>query len=119
MAWSYPCALVIYHGILGIQINTQLNLLALFIILGIGADDIFVMVDAWKQSQHEPESEVGPKGPEGLPQRLDWVWTRAANAMFVTSLTTAVAFGVTSASPIPTIASFGTLSSLMVLAVYV
>jgi len=27
VAWSYPCALVLYHGVLGIKISPQLNLL--------------------------------------------------------------------------------------------
>ena len=33
---------------------TYLMYNGLFIILGIGADDIFVLVDAWKQSKLQP-----------------------------------------------------------------
>lgn len=31
---SYPVGLVLYHGLLGIQVNTTLNQLALYVILG-------------------------------------------------------------------------------------
>ena len=28
-----------------------MNILAIFLVLGVGADDIFVLVDSWKQSR--------------------------------------------------------------------
>ncbi len=115
---SFPVGLALYHGLLGIEHSTQLNQLTLYIILGIGADDIFVLVDAWRQSALEPESVVGPPGPAGLAKRFEWVWTRAAASMFVTSATTFVAFVMTALSPIPAIGAFGTLAAIMVLVNY-
>eukprot|EP01052_Picozoa_sp_SAG31_P006144 SAG31_NODE_279_length_18600_cov_21.254527_18_plen_236_part_00 len=60
--------------------------LGLFVICGIGADDIFVFVDAWKQS-----SVLLPP-TTSLASRISWTHRRAAGAMFITSFTTAGAF---------------------------
>lgn len=85
---------------------------------GIGADDIFVLVDAWRQSELEDEALVGPRGPDGLAKRFNWVWRRASTSMLVTSLTTFVAFIMTAVSPIPAVSSFGVLAALMVFVNY-
>jgi hypothetical protein len=78
-----------------------LNFLSIFIILGIGADDIFIFVDAWKQSGllFPPPAECGndPQAAsearrEHLAERLLWTYQRASWAMLVTSLTTGAAF---------------------------
>jgi len=47
---SIPTALFIYRCIFQFKSFAGLNSMALFIILAIGADDIFVMYDAWIQS---------------------------------------------------------------------
>jgi hypothetical protein len=60
--------------------------LGLFVICGIGADDIFVFYDAWTQSQAMLPAETP------LSNRISWVHHRAATAMLVTSFTTAGAF---------------------------
>ena len=33
------------------RVILQMNILAIFLVLGVGADDIFVLVDSWKQSR--------------------------------------------------------------------
>jgi len=45
---SFPVTYAIYFGILQITMNTTLNQLTIFIVLGIAADDIFVFCDAWR-----------------------------------------------------------------------
>ena len=45
---SFPLCQVIYTYLLQITFNTSLNQVTIFIILGIAADDIFVLVDAWR-----------------------------------------------------------------------
>lgn len=45
---SFPMSYFIYSGILQISMNTTLNQLVIFIVLGIAADDIFVFCDAWR-----------------------------------------------------------------------
>lgn len=64
------------------------------ICLGIGADDVFIFVDAWKQALIEPHLETPEK-------QMSWAYYRAAKAMLATSVTTAVAFLGNVLSPIP------------------
>ena len=111
---SYPLSFAAYHWVYGNSINSQINILAMYIVLGIGADDVFVMADAYRQSK-TLMTNLG-QIPEGdrLKARLQWAWTRAASAMTVTTLTTAVAFGVTGLSRIPALAAFGQLASIAV-----
>ena len=45
---SFPVSYLIYTGIFQITMNTTLNQLTIFIVLGIAADDIFVFCDAWR-----------------------------------------------------------------------
>ena len=65
----------------------------MYIILGIGADDIFVLFDAFQQSPRQ----------HGSAYRLSWALRRAVSAMAVTSFTTFAAFVVTALSPITNI----------------
>ena len=46
---SLPVSLFLYRVVLRIDYFETLQALAVFVILGVGADDIFVMVDAWVQ----------------------------------------------------------------------
>jgi hypothetical protein len=47
---SFPLALAIYAVVLGIRWIGVLHFLGIFIILGIGVDDVFVVLDHWKVS---------------------------------------------------------------------
>ena len=58
----------------------------LFVICGVGADDIFVFVDAFRQSG------VLLPPDTTLDRRISWAYRRASTAMLITSLTTAMAF---------------------------
>ena len=53
--------------------------------LGIGADDIFVLSDAWKQSSLL-------FGRKNLEKRMEWTISKSSRSIFTTSFTTAVAF---------------------------
>ena len=79
--------------------------MTIYIILGIGADNIFVFTDAWKQSRNISDS---------LELRLQYSWSRAMRAMTVTSLTTACAFMLTSLADVPAVSTFGTFAALVV-----
>ena len=46
--FSFPVTLVIYRLVLGITNLGSLHLMVIFVVLGIGADDIFVLWDAWQ-----------------------------------------------------------------------
>merc|ERR1719388_565655 len=71
-----------------------LQVLAVFMILGIGADDCFVLMDAWKQAKHE----LDQGGQEASV--VDFF------AMFATTMTTAVAFLLGITSPVGFIRDF-------------
>jgi hypothetical protein len=47
---SFPITNVIYRYIGQVTYFSNLHNLVTFIVLGIAADDIFVIIDAWKQS---------------------------------------------------------------------
>jgi hypothetical protein len=47
---SLPFSLFFYRGIYGVPYFSMLHSLVIFIVLGIGADDVFVLVDGWKDA---------------------------------------------------------------------
>jgi predicted RND superfamily exporter protein len=84
----------------------------MFVILGIGADDIFVYSDAWKQSYVEiPDANK--------QERVAWVFNRASKAMLITSVTTAVAFVANVVSPCAPLRLFGIFMAILVMVDYI
>ena len=80
----------------------------------IGADDIFVFMDAYKQSKiRNPENLVD------LETRMSWVYRRTGSAMLITSATTCCAFLCTLITPLPSIQSFGIFAAFVILVDYV
>jgi protein dispatched 1 len=98
---AFPLGFLIYKAVLGISIFQSLHGLSIFLLLGIGADDLFVMWDAWGQAAAHPRMR------EDMELRMAWSWRRAAKAMAITSTTTTAAFLTTGISKIIPISSFG------------
>ena len=111
---SMPCSLFIYRTILGVEFVTQLHVLSIYLVLGIGADDLFVFYDAWMQSALEPPSISGSD-----LTRLNYAYQRAAGAMLTTSFTTAIAFIATASSPVMPISAFGYFAACCIIMNYV
>ena len=86
--------------------------LGMFVILGIGADDIFVYSDAWKQSYVEIPTA-------SKQERVAWVFRRASKAMLITSVTTAVAFVANVVSPCAPLRLFGIFMAILVMVDYI
>ena len=86
-----------------------LNLVGIFVVVGIGADDIFVFMDAWKQSI----VTLGEGAP--LEKRLGIVLYKACGSMFITSLTTASAFAANAFSLITSLKCFGVYCAIVVI----
>ena len=84
---SFPIAFFVWGVMLGQEHYTILQMMTLFILLGIGADDIFVLQDAWRQSAAQPRQISGTK-----LARFEWAYNRASNAMLSTTFTTFMAF---------------------------
>ena len=103
-------AILIYRFIFDYRYVGIFHVLAIFIILGIGADDVFVFYDTWKQS--------GCKKFKSLAHRLSYTYRKASLAMLFTSLTTATAFIMSATSPFLAVSSFGVFAGLLVLVNY-
>lgn len=101
---------LIYRLILDCRYIGIFHVLSVFIILGIGADDVFVFVDTWKASEEMTFDD--------LAARLSFVYKRAARAMFITSVTTVVAFMTSVFSPLLGVSTFGIFSALLVFVNY-
>ena len=92
-----------------------INFLIIFVVLGIGADDVFVFMDAFHQSLDELRAEGKPAT---LPHRIRHTMYRALHAIFVTSFTTSAAFLATAMSPLIPLRSFGIFSALVIFSVF-
>lgn len=95
----------------------------IFLILGIGADNIFVYFDTYEQSRSRwqsvrgimTEAEAGEKNVYGtgdgarevLVARVAYTYKRATGTIFMTNLTTSLAFLSTGVSEVVPIAAFG------------
>ena len=50
--FSFPFTVMVTEGIAGVTYFGTLQIIAVYIVLGIAADDIFVFYDAWLQSKN-------------------------------------------------------------------
>ncbi|XP_070577311.1 protein dispatched homolog 1-like isoform X4 [Ptychodera flava] len=107
---SFFGANLFYRYVLDFRLFGILHVLAIFIVLGIGADDVFVFMDTWRATAFEDYP--------GLEYRLSDTYRRASMTMLVTSLTTAAAFFVTGASPLLGTKTFGIFSGTLVIINY-
>lgn len=106
---AFPLAYIFYHFVLRQLYFAALQILAIFLLLGIGADDVFVFTDAWKQAVVVLGHDVD------LVTRMSWTYRRAVKAMTVTSVTTTAAFFVTAVNPIMPISTLGIWAALLIL----
>ncbi len=111
---SIPVTALIYRYIIGFEYFAFLHLCSIFVVLGIGADDNFVLLDAWRQASNDV-----PSGDEVVLRRLLYAFDRARDAIFNTSLTTAVAFLCLGASPLMPVRTFGVFAAAVVVCNYV
>ena len=130
MAASFPPVTLLYRTCFGTSMSLM-NIVAVWLILGIGTDDVFIYVDMWAQyAQRRSATLTAGKTVEadsvtpapvdlslaGLSARLAWTHRKAASAMLVTSFTTAAGFFSTSVSLLLPIRQFGFfLGSVVVL----
>jgi len=100
---------VIYGSFFG-----SFHIMAIFLLLGVGVDDVFVFLDTF-----EGALQVDARYGKDLWGRLSWTWHHAATAMGVTSLTTAVSFFMNATSSFPGIAAFGIFAGALVVVMYI
>eukprot|EP00977_Amphora_coffeiformis_P004565 scaffold983_cov168-Amphora_coffeaeformis.AAC.1 len=109
---SFPSAYFIYTFIARLKFFPFLNFIGVFVIFALGADDVFVAVDKWKNARlahpDAPPQEIAAKA-----------FPDAAGAMMLTTLTTAVAFFGTAVCPVSPILCFAVFVGLLVVMDYV
>jgi len=110
--FSIPVAWFFFTVVLQVKYFAFLNSLSIFIVAAIGADDIFIFMDAYQQSALKRE------WPD-LETRLSWVYRRTGTAMLITSATTCTAFLCTLITPLVQIQSFGIFAALTIFIDYV
>ena len=129
---SLPVSYTVYRYVWGIPFFSQLHILAIFLVLGVGADDVFVLADAWKESaitvarkevtgrmKGRTKEEQAKATREYQRKRMQFAYGRTAIAVFNTSFTTAMAFVSTGISPIMSIATFGWFAATCIITNYV
>ena len=94
MGFSFPVAYFLYKTVCGFTFFPFLNFLGVFVVMGIGVDDLFVVVDKW----HQAVVHLPPDAP--VADIAAAVGPDAALAMLLTSITTAAAFFATCLVPV-------------------
>ncbi|CAK0791739.1 unnamed protein product [Prorocentrum cordatum] len=106
---SIPLATFIW-GVMQAKFLTFFTLCIIFLILGIGADDIFVLWDAYQQADAFFKDRS-----DGTPERkFAYALRRARSAMTVTSATTFFSMLAAGITPIPSISSFGIFGAFVI-----
>jgi len=116
---SLPFARFFYSIVGQIPYFAIMQLLVIFLVLGVGADDVFVLVDAWKQSHNDIQRVNGELENVWLKRRMVSTYGRTLQSVFNTSFTTAMAFISTAVSPVMPIAAFGIYAALCIVVNYI
>ena len=106
---AFFVANLFYRFVLGYKFFGIFHVLSVFIILGIGADDVFVFYDAWLQAGLQ-RIEIR----DSSSKRLSFAYRRSITAILITSATTAFSFISASATPLLAMHTFGLYSALLV-----
>uniref|UniRef100_A0A7S2UED4 SSD domain-containing protein n=1 Tax=Attheya septentrionalis TaxID=420275 RepID=A0A7S2UED4_9STRA len=105
---SFPLSFFVYKFLGGIQFFPFLNFIGVFVVFALGADDVFVAVDKWKNARrHLPNGSTQDVARFALPE--------AAGAMFLTSITTAAAFFSTTVCPVAPLKCFAIFCGLLIM----
>jgi len=117
---SLPVGALLYRGVFRIEYFEFLHVLIVYLVLGIGADDIFVLVDTVENvAQRElPAFQLNGEAPFDAvawfkPMRTAYM--ESASAIFSTSFTTGVAFLSCSVSKVMPMRSCGWFAAICIL----
>lgn len=109
---SFPLAYFCYTFIIGMNFFPFLNFIGVFVVFALGADDVFVAVDKWKNFRKaHPDATTEQVAAAALPD--------AAYAMLLTTSTTSVAFFGTAVCPVAPIRVFAVFSGLLIFLDYI
>jgi len=105
---SFVPTLILYQYIFGQTYVGILNLVSIYITLGIGVDNIFVFCDQYQHQRNEAD----------LSHRFQKTFNVAGKAMFTTSCTTFISFVSNASSAFPAVSTFGLFAALSVVTNY-
>ena len=112
IVFSFPLSYTIYTLVLRLDFFPFLNFIGIFIVFALGADDVFVAIDKWKNARlQHPDASTQAIAAMALPD--------AAGAMFLTTLTTSVAFFATAICPVAPVKLFAIFCGMLVALDYV
>ncbi|XP_019696069.1 protein dispatched isoform X2 [Harpegnathos saltator] len=111
VVFSLSISYAVYTLVLRIQFFPFMNLLAIVVAIGIGADDAFIYCKIWESKKRQKCSSNGE-----LVHLVQETMRHAFPSMFVTSLTTAVAFFASIVSNVTAINCFSLFSGITVIA---
>jgi hypothetical protein len=110
--FGVPLSYFVYVFIAGLDFFPFLNFIGVFVAAALGADDLFVAVDKFKNARIQ--------NPTGSTEDIAAVaFPDAASAMLLTTSTTAVAFFATCICPVPPILCFAVYCGLMIIFNYI
>ncbi|CAH2107054.1 unnamed protein product [Euphydryas editha] len=129
IAYSLGVAYFLYVYVFNLEFFPFMNLLVIVVVIGIGADDAFLYVKVWKMVSKQlirdnvvvddngltDIKNVSSAGETILVQILEETLKHSVLAIFITSLTTAVAFFASYVSYIPAINCFSVFAGTAVL----
>ncbi|EZA51791.1 hypothetical protein DMN91_003866 [Ooceraea biroi] len=111
--FSLGISYAVYTLVLRITFFPFMNLLAIVVAIGIGADDAFVYCKIYESGKQQKRSN------DGLRCLIQETMKHAFPSMFVTSFTTAVAFFASSVSNVTAINCFSLFAGMTVIANFV
>ena len=105
---SFPLSFLVYKLIAGLDFFPFLNFIGIFVAFALGAGDIFVAFDKWKnvRSNH-PNATSELVAANALPD--------AGGAMFLTTITTAIAFFSTAICSVAPVKMFAIFCGLLIM----
>ena len=112
VAASFVAAYAVYFYVFRIEFFPFINIISGLILIAIGADNVFVFYDAWKEAK---------KSDRNIPleNQVSRTFSHAAVAITVTSLTTSASFYANCVTHIPAIRCFGIFAGTAILANYI
>jgi len=115
---SLPLSAFVYRHIFMVDYFEYVHILIIYLVLGVGADDMFVTVDIWKKSVQFFPPDDGHGGyldVVTLQRRLAHTLRLAASSIFNTSFTTTMAFVSCSVSKLMPIRTCGWYAAICIM----
>ena len=110
---SFPLAVGIYHGA-NYDTYVLLNFMSIFLLMGIGADNVFIYFDLWTISEKNTVTDIDNIAPS-KSERTVFTLDHGGRAIFACALTTAGSFLANMASTIGPVREFGFFVGMVVI----